>query len=466
MKRIIATALRATLLLVAASILAPVAHAELKLHYNFAFDKSLIARKGPTLSITRASSATYIDSAGVMQTAAGGVARFDHSPVSPFTSLGLLVEETRKNIARQSGNLVSAPWTSIQTPALATNNAISPRGILEATLITDNNVTNREGVQQSISVPNTTDTHVTSIFVRKTTGATSPTFGLEMVYADGAGTVPVQIRLNTDTGVSNGVGDGGVQDFGDWWRLWGLSTNNFSGNRTLLIKVLPALAAHGSFVDVMSTNGSAHAWGIQSEIGSTPTSYIETFGGTVFRQGDVITTTDVSWLNVLEGTFFTDTLVPEILESGGGTPAIFSLDDGTNNNRILHTYDREPGIFRSFAFMTALGGTAHNINETALALVPRDILKMASSWGDTTLTTISNGISIRIKGGITVPQGLNTLRFGIAAFADTQNNGHYRELRYYNVRLDNTILEALSNGVFPDTKGGVKVSMSGIGSTL
>ena len=421
----------------------------LTLHYEFARKRTLVASIGPTLLISRADNASRVNGAGFIEGVAANVARFDFDPVTGL-SLGLLVEQERRNIARQSGNLVSAPWNSIQSPALAVNNAISPRGLLEATLITDNNPTNREGVQQSISVANTTDTHATSVFVRKTAGGASPTFGLEMVYADGVGTVPVQIRLNTDTGVTNGVGDGGVQDFGDWWRLWGRSTNNFSGNRTLLVKVLPALAAHGSFVDVMSTTGSAHAWGFQSEIGTTPTSYIETFGAVVIRNGDIILTTDLSWLNVLEGTFFTDTIVPEILESGGGTPAIFSLDDGGNNNRILHTYDREPGSFRAFAFITAGGGTAHNINEAALALSPRDRLLAASAWGDGDLTAAFNGLPIRTKAGVVVPQGLTTLRFGIAAFTDTQNNGHYRELRYYNVNKTPQFVRDLSSGLISE----------------
>ncbi len=68
------------------------------LHYDFAGDKSLTAKVGPALGITRTTEATYFDASGVRQTAGSGVARFDHRPVSPFTSLGLLVEEARTNL--------------------------------------------------------------------------------------------------------------------------------------------------------------------------------------------------------------------------------------------------------------------------------------------------------------------------------------------------------------------------------
>lgn len=67
------------------------------LHYDFASDKSLVARIGPTLTCTRASEATYFDSTGTRQVAAANEARFDHDP-NTLKSLGLLVEEARTNL--------------------------------------------------------------------------------------------------------------------------------------------------------------------------------------------------------------------------------------------------------------------------------------------------------------------------------------------------------------------------------
>lgn len=414
----------------------------LTLLYEFAKRQTLAASRGlgPTLSIVRAgNTATRVNSNKLIEAVAANVARFDHDPVTG-ASLGLLVEELRTNLALQSGDLVTAPWTSIQTPGITTDNAISPRGLLEVTLFTDNNATNREGVQQSITVPNNSATHTSSVFVKKTTGAVSPTFGLEMNYSGGTQTAPVELRLNTDTGETNGEGGGGTQaqDYGDHWRAWGRSVNNGTGNTTLQVKVFPALAAHGSFVDVASTTGSAHAWGVQTEDGGIPTSYIETAGVAVLRAGDVITTTDISWLNVLEGTFFTDTITPVITNTGVGTPAILRLDDGSESNRIIHTYDREVGFFRTFFFMTSSGGGgARNRNDTGLVLVEGDRLKMASSWGGTSYNVTSNGRPILIDAGATMPVGLTTLRLS-ALGGVVQSNGHIREVRYYNVDKSQT----------------------------
>ena len=73
------------------------------LDLRFADNKSLTdAVTGASLvTFTRASSGTYTDSAGVLQTAATDVPRFDHDPTTG-ESLGLLVEEQRTNLLLRS----------------------------------------------------------------------------------------------------------------------------------------------------------------------------------------------------------------------------------------------------------------------------------------------------------------------------------------------------------------------------
>ena len=76
------------------------------LDLRFADNKSLVdAVTGASLiTFTRASSGTYVDSAGVLQTAATDEPRFDHNP-STGESLGLLVEEQRTNLLLNSATL-------------------------------------------------------------------------------------------------------------------------------------------------------------------------------------------------------------------------------------------------------------------------------------------------------------------------------------------------------------------------
>jgi hypothetical protein len=76
------------------------------LDLRFADNKSLIdAVTGASLvTFTRASSGTFVDSAGVLQTAATDVPRFDCNALTG-ESLGLLVEEARTNLLLNSGTL-------------------------------------------------------------------------------------------------------------------------------------------------------------------------------------------------------------------------------------------------------------------------------------------------------------------------------------------------------------------------
>jgi hypothetical protein len=76
------------------------------LDLRFAESKSLVdAVTGASLvTFTRASSGTVTDSAGVIQTAATDVPRFDHNPTT-LESLGLLVEEQRTNLLLNSATL-------------------------------------------------------------------------------------------------------------------------------------------------------------------------------------------------------------------------------------------------------------------------------------------------------------------------------------------------------------------------
>ena len=82
----------------------------LSLDLQFATDKTLTARKGPTPVFTRATIGTFIGSDGLIQTASINAARFDHDPVT-LVCKGLLIEEQRTNDIRGS----AAPATQTRT---------------------------------------------------------------------------------------------------------------------------------------------------------------------------------------------------------------------------------------------------------------------------------------------------------------------------------------------------------------
>jgi hypothetical protein len=85
----------------------------LALDLQFAVDKTLTARKGPTPVFTRASSATFVGSDGLIQSAAINTPRFDHT--SAGVCRGLLIEESRTNLVFPSATLTTQTRTVTAT---------------------------------------------------------------------------------------------------------------------------------------------------------------------------------------------------------------------------------------------------------------------------------------------------------------------------------------------------------------
>lgn len=63
------------------------------------------------MAITRATTATYFDASGILQTAASGAARIDHNPTTG-ARIGLLREPARTNRALWCRDLTNAAWTA------------------------------------------------------------------------------------------------------------------------------------------------------------------------------------------------------------------------------------------------------------------------------------------------------------------------------------------------------------------
>ena len=80
------------------------------LDLNFSQTKRL----DPRITFSRASTGTYFDANGVLQSAPAGVARFDHNPETG-ESLGLLVEEARANLLLNSATLSTQSATVTAT---------------------------------------------------------------------------------------------------------------------------------------------------------------------------------------------------------------------------------------------------------------------------------------------------------------------------------------------------------------
>lgn len=242
-------------------------------------------------TFTRASTATYVDAAGVVQTAASGVPRSMHyDPANVSLGPTLLLEGSRQNLLVQSGDLTTT-WTLVN-PGSRARNATSPTGAANsATTITDDIAGNYTWVRQTFVVANDSLAHTLSVYVAKTTSAASfPGVGLSLT---GGGVVYASAALNTDTGVATArTGEIPttilVTSVGNFWRFAVTITNNTSGNTSLQVDILAAVNTDASATWNAATLGSAVFDCAQLEKAAFPSSYIPTTSASVTRAADAL----------------------------------------------------------------------------------------------------------------------------------------------------------------------------------
>ena len=383
------------------------------LNLDFAKTKAL----DPRITFTRASTATFVGSNGLIQTAASDVPRFDHNPATG-ESLGLLVEEARTNLRTYS----AAPNASNNYRIYGTptyNTGVAPDGTATATLITGSgaagqgfdNYANDYGSNQ-----NAIQTY--SVYVKNVNAS-------NVVVQDQLNNAFYTFTFSTETG----SGTGGFQKLSNgWYRVWVLSTktNQFGYQEVVM--------DGGN-----ATSNSIYVWGVQLENASFPTSYIPTVAATVTRAADVasMTGTDFSsWYRQDEGTMFVNFNTPakassaalQVLSIRNSTPTEFIEVYTGNNSTDGITLNVAAG--RQFAFYTR---NTVDIGKYALALKANNFA--VSKNGLTPLTDTSGSMTSLV----------DRLFIGTAsATGVSQLSGTIARLAYYPVRLPDATLQALT----------------------
>lgn len=382
--------------------------ADLTLLYQFDKTKSLVAvdELGPTLVITRATDATYFDSNGVMQTASSGVARFTHLPISPFTSLGLLVEEKRINIAVDTGDVSDdATWA----PTNMTKGSDS---------VTDPTSNANTNVRLTAAAGNAT------LLQTVTSASDNYIYGQYMKRVTGSG----DIQLTLDGGTT-----------------WVTKTLTSEWTR---FNVLDASETNPVFgVRIVISGDAIDFWGADVNKDATLlTSHIpnNADSGTVTRNFDDVDTTDVDWVNPLGGTFYVKSIVGAIQSDDGLLVYLQGTDGRVDIRRAAGTMAiRGLGVPSSGDLMIMDGleaGIPGAINQVAMAWAEDDGALQINADGLITDSTFDL---------VDLAAGLNQLQIG---GSDTfiVTNSPIAEIRYYNVRKDNQFLADLSNGLKPE----------------
>ena len=405
---------------------------KLALDLQFAADKTLTARKGPTPVFTRASSATFVGSNGLIQSVGNNVARFDHDPVS-LACKGLLIEESRTNLVPRSEEFNDVAWTPARLVSQPVSNTdISPSGQLTAEKLVPSLAVGDHRIDRAaVSGLLVGTVYTVSVFV-KASGYTG--FGINV----GSSPSPYGATFNLATGSVSSTLSGwtaSIQAYPNGWYRCSATFTFAAGTR--LYFVVGSTGTNFSYAGD-ETSGIL-IYGAQFEAGAFPTSYIPTTTASVIRSADVcsISGSDFTGMfNQSAGTLESKAMIANLI---GNLRGITQIDDGTNANILRHIYGLSDGGFRSLIRSNSDTITALSVTLGAASTIQ----KRAIAYESTSFASVTNGGTVSTATR-TMPVGLSTLRIGNIAEGSFYLSGHIASLRYYKKRLPNEKLASLT----------------------
>jgi molybdopterin-binding protein len=394
-------------------------------------------------TVTRATTATRVNSSGLIASVASGVPRIDWLGQS---CPALLVEPSGTNFARWVNQMTAQDTPTASggmTITTGSTDFLAPDG-------TSGSITKYVGGAASgtsqyayysgggITVT-ASGQHTFSLFVKR--GATNPlTFcalGIEN-YAGGSGTIYSYFNLASGTALTAGAS---VQDYGNGW--YRLSTAPYTLAAGDLTGTLTFFMAEGngdlSWPASGALNLTAYTWGAQLETGSVATTYIPTTSGAVSRAADVISASGAlvsGLIGQTEGTIYAEVDVRNWTASG----RVLAISDGTSDARVVI----QVGANRTLqAVVTAASGEVANI-ATASGQV-NGIYKCAVAYASGDFAFYVNANQIGTDSSGAVPACNNVALGKIETSASTNFlNDRIRAAALYTTRLSNAQLAELT----------------------
>jgi len=298
------------------------------LDLRFADNKSLVdAVTGASLvTFTRASSGTFVDSAGVLQTAATDVPRFDHDPTTG-ESLGPLVEGQRTNLVQQSADISNVYWVKSETTVTA-NAIAAPDGTMTAGKLVESTA-NSQHTLASAAITWVGNTQYTVTFYAKA----GERFNFDLLLGTAGNWVNAErvATFNVSAGTllltPNSPAIASIQAVGNEWYRCRLTATTVASPSASAVFIRMADSTGLSSYQGITGNG-IYLWGAQLEAGAFPTSYIPTTTATATRSADVADLISQAIANNIR------TLYLEFRSPASGTRGVASLNDNTANERV------------------------------------------------------------------------------------------------------------------------------------
>jgi hypothetical protein len=387
----------------------------------------------PTVTTTQAIT-NYIPA---LQTAASGVARFDHNPTTD-ESLGLLIEESRTNLILRSEEFDNASWTK-SSLTIAANTVVSPDGTLNADkFIGDSGqAMGAPAIYQSYSKAASAITYTYSIYAKSAgynriqilvrDSSTSANNAFVVISVVDGSVVTAASVSGTFTNASSSVASVG----NGWYRI---SLTFTTGTETTIRTYVQHLDSV-----ITTTNGfsGVFIWGAQLEAGAFATSYIPTVASQVTRAADAASMTGTnfsSWYSQGEGTFYVDSVTATLTQ----LQYLIAAYQGASFNDAIGMNTSSSGS----SLYVGVGGTSQvSLSSSITAGSP---FKSSSFYK-------VNDFAFSVNAGTAQTDAIGTVPFvdnfsigsrngGVAKY-----NGTIKKIAYYPMRVTNAQLQALTS---------------------
>ena len=364
----------------------------------------------------------------VLQTAASGVPRFEHNPVTG-ESLGLEIEEQRTNLLTYSEQFDNATWAK-GNGAVTSNTATSPDGTTTADNFITSAATSGTFVQQSFT--SLAQAYTASFYVKPN--------GVQFIQLLWAGTQSTNIAnfdiINGVVGTTTATSSSITSVGNGWYRVTIVSTLAAAAG-AINVYCVPALTSARATNYQGNGFSGIYIWGAQLEAGAFPTSYIPTVASQVTRAADSAVMTGAnfsSWYRQSEGTLYSEAAVASVASTTQQN--IWSLFTDNSNNTRLWLWEGAPSTLRFSSFnsgaqqwdLITSGMSANTFFKNAGVYKTNDF---AMSTNAGTVQTDTSGLIARGFTGINIGSQNGSIGF---------MNGTIRKITYYPQRLSNAEL--------------------------
>lgn len=391
------------------------------------------------VDFSRASTATYFDDRGVMQTAGVNEPRFDHDPATG-EARGLLVEGQATNLFTWSNDFTNSVWEKSNVTVV--EGSVSATDGSMMTKIVENLSSGEHFIGQIAQTPPLSTVWM-GVFVKA--GERKKVRLNTMIFAGQESRTQMVVDLTTGQFTLSGVGDyeGRVTDVGNGIYLAQVRSirNDDPGSFSsrLNVSILNDNGDHIYQGDGVSGIYIAHA---QLEVSPLPTSYIPTEGSQVTRVSD--NPSGPITLALSGNTFVTDVVVDAPFTTQADERRhLYTLAKSTDTNFVLYIYLESRGLYAVSKNGISSTLITRRINEFYPATGVRYRIAVALD-GDNAYASVNGGVVSQTSTPLTQPE-FDTFYLGTQNGVTRELNGKMARFTQYQKRLTDAELQEITS---------------------